>query len=319
MVVIIHTGAFRELGWIGENITETGKFGVQIFFVISGFTIATTFFAAPSYSHYLLRRLFRIAPLYFSVILFSALLFNLALFPGNYWQAYFQVDVDAYNILMHLSFLSIFDHRIANSIIGVEWSIPIEVFWYIFLPAALVAIFRQSMFWIAFVLFILLAGIGVLAAHLLISEEPDLFVAWFPTTYGPYFLLGVAAYHIRRKPSAFARKHAARFLLLGQVLFVVSVMLAPPLVEVLLANSAMLLIAFYRKDDNPAFNRFFVSKPFIFVGSMSYSVYLLHFLSIRLVNLAVTSRQVIWLFVEQLRLEFVPGFHRLQGRLAAQG
>ena len=33
----------------------------------------------------------------------------------------------------------------------------------------------------------------------------------------------------------------------------------------------------------------------------------------------VTSRKVVWLFLEQLWLEFVPIFHGLQGRLAAQG
>ena len=31
-------------------------------------------------------------------------------------------------------------------------------------------------------------------------------------------------------------------------------------------------------------------------------------------SLAVTSREVVWLFPEQLRSEFVPVFHRLQGR-----
>ena len=35
--------------------------------------------------------------------------------------------------------------------------------------------------------------------------------------------------------------------------------------------------------------------------------------------LSVTSRQVVWLFPEQLWFEFVPILHRLQGRLAAQG
>ena len=30
-------------------------------------------------------------------------------------------------------------------------------------------------------------------------------------------------------------------------------------------------------------------------------------------RLAVTSREVVWLFLEQLRSEFVPVFHRLQG------
>jgi hypothetical protein len=36
-------------------------------------------------------------------------------------------------------------------------------------------------------------------------------------------------------------------------------------------------------------------------------------------SLGVTSRQVAWLFLEQLGLEFVPFFYRLQERLAAQG
>ena len=36
-------------------------------------------------------------------------------------------------------------------------------------------------------------------------------------------------------------------------------------------------------------------------------------------ELGVTSRQVIWLFPEQLRLQFVPVLHGLQGCLAAQG
>ena len=35
--------------------------------------------------------------------------------------------------------------------------------------------------------------------------------------------------------------------------------------------------------------------------------------------LGVTSRKVVWLLLEQLRLDFVPVLHRLQGRPAAQG
>ena len=41
--------------------------------------------------------------------------------------------------------------------------------------------------------------------------------------------------------------------------------------------------------------------------------------SFRRKQLAVTSRQVVRLFFEQLWFEFVPVFHGLQGRLAAQG
>jgi hypothetical protein len=36
-------------------------------------------------------------------------------------------------------------------------------------------------------------------------------------------------------------------------------------------------------------------------------------------TLPVTSRPVVWLFFEQFWFEFVPVFHGLQGRFAAQG
>ena len=39
MVLLVHTGAFSEFGAIGQSVTDNGKFGVQIFFVIAGFTI----------------------------------------------------------------------------------------------------------------------------------------------------------------------------------------------------------------------------------------------------------------------------------------
>jgi transcriptional regulator with XRE-family HTH domain len=37
------------------------------------------------------------------------------------------------------------------------------------------------------------------------------------------------------------------------------------------------------------------------------------------IELIVTSRPVVWLFFEQFWFEFVPVFHGLQGRFAAQG
>ena len=52
MVLVIHTAAFSSLGAIGDNITRCGKYGVEIFFVISGFSIAVTFMRAPNYQSF---------------------------------------------------------------------------------------------------------------------------------------------------------------------------------------------------------------------------------------------------------------------------
>ena len=39
----------------------------------------------------------------------------------------------------------------------------------------------------------------------------------------------------------------------------------------------------------------------------------------KICEIAVTSRQVVWLFFKQLWFEFVPVFHGLHGRFTAQG
>jgi|GEM_PF-5865075 len=52
MVVVIHTGAFSAFGVVGNNITEAGCHGVEIFFVISGFSIATTWAKAANYGDF---------------------------------------------------------------------------------------------------------------------------------------------------------------------------------------------------------------------------------------------------------------------------
>lgn len=36
---------------------------------------------------------------------------------------------------MHLTFLNLFDVRYQNNLIGVEWSVPIELFYYLFIPS----------------------------------------------------------------------------------------------------------------------------------------------------------------------------------------
>lgn len=72
MVIVIHTGAFRDFGQWGQAVTDAGKYGVDIFFVISGFTIAKTFNESRDYKSYLVRRMVRIvltcAPSFFHVL-----------------------------------------------------------------------------------------------------------------------------------------------------------------------------------------------------------------------------------------------------------
>lgn len=270
MVVVIHTGAFADLGWIGANITGTGKYGVQMFFVISGFTIAATFSGSDRYGSYLIRRLFRIAPLYWLLNGLMVALVLTAILPPNYWMERFGGQIDAYNILMHITFLSFLDQRTAASFIGLEWTIPIEVFWYGLLPFVISRCASQRDHNIALLLLLALASATRAAA-----EVPGISISahWFPTTYGPYFLLGVICFELRKSdwvPTWPDRTVAGWACVL---LYLVVIMFDVGAASALIGAATAGLIVLYRTGD---FGGVLESRPMLFVGSISYSIYLWH-------------------------------------------
>lgn len=95
MVVVIHTGAFTAFGYVGNNITQAGKYGVEIFFVISGFSIAVTFTKAANYQTFIVRRAFRIVPLYVFVIFAVFMLTRLGALRQSHWLLEFDSHLDA--------------------------------------------------------------------------------------------------------------------------------------------------------------------------------------------------------------------------------
>lgn len=117
-VVLIHAGGagFRELGSIGNNIADFGRAGVYVFFVISGFSVASSYENSKCYLEYLNKRLWRVAPLYYFWLAVSILLGVTA----TYWQKQFGVGIDVYNLVLHGLFIGWLDYRITNSILGVE-------------------------------------------------------------------------------------------------------------------------------------------------------------------------------------------------------
>lgn len=116
-----------------NRFVDFGKYGVVVFFVLSAVTISMSLGASTKFrlSEYMVKRFFRIAPLYYFMI-------TLAFFSGgvaHYFEV-FSVHNDLKNLLMHLSFLNLFDSRYRNNLLGVEWTIPLEMFYYLVLPAA---------------------------------------------------------------------------------------------------------------------------------------------------------------------------------------
>jgi peptidoglycan/LPS O-acetylase OafA/YrhL len=118
------------LGSIGFSLVSHGPYGVTIFFVLSAYTlcmsVAPRFDGEPvSWRAYFIRRFFRIAPLYYVVMLYAA---------------YHGPDRPDYplTMLLHLSFANMFVPQYANDILSVEWTVAVEWGFYVMFPAFVV-------------------------------------------------------------------------------------------------------------------------------------------------------------------------------------
>lgn len=118
------------------NIIYNGWVGVELFFVLSGFLIASQLLFRPlnrqSFSRYAFRRFFRIAPPYYIAIILTLL--YISILPTLYYGE----DTDlvskwGWPFFAHLVFLHDYFGR-HPQIDGIFWSIPIEMKFYLILP-----------------------------------------------------------------------------------------------------------------------------------------------------------------------------------------
>ena len=127
-----HSGFLPQSNWLVQTAL-VGSHGVELFFVISGFILALPFAMqrlagrpAVSLRKYYLRRLTRLEPPYFITVI---VLFMLALWVQGQSMA---------ELLPHLAASLLYLHNIvyarSSPVIGVAWSLEIEVQFYLLVP-----------------------------------------------------------------------------------------------------------------------------------------------------------------------------------------
>jgi len=313
-VVFIHTGGlwFRDWGEAGNRIADLGASGVYVFFVISGFAVSESFSRAPAYGSYLKKRLNRIVPLYFFWLAICALVIGLP-------------NVGLYSALMHLSFLSFLDYRVANSIIGVEWTIPIEVFFYLLIPLVLMKV--RSLFWL-----FVLAGTAFLAHRFVYNwlaysgiENGLLALHWSPIPYAFSFMLGVVAFRIRTRWRS--TRISSDVVFISSAATMLAFVLAPSLFHpewlgTLTVVSILTFAVICAGADTGVAASILRSPIAQFVGQISYGLYLSHYPIFRWVveplalgpvaaffltlALAICVSTATWLSIEKIRLRERP-------------
>lgn len=236
-----------------KTVGEYGKYGVNIFFVISGFVIPFSLYKAKyaikDYFLFLYKRLLRLHPPYI-----VALILTLVLAAASYHSRHIPNPETPLSIFKSLFYL----HAPQDN--PVFWTLRIEAEYYIFIGLFFVLLTK-------FPKAALLIGIPLLAA--LTRTQVTEYIGLF--SFLVFFLIGTIGYLIYIKDSNTIMEYA---LLAALIIFS---FIFEGLAASIAATLTIICILYFRRT---------VSHTVEFTGEISYSLYLVHFpLGIKLINL----------------------------------
>lgn len=271
--------ALRTEDPLWYDIGFSGQRGVQLFFIVSAFTLFLSDANRKTERHrtinFFVRRFFRISPM-----LWLATILSVSIWPGTVggrWAG-----------LTSLAFFSSFiPRRMDAGAIG-SWSIATEAAFYLTLPL----LFR----WITNPWRSLVAVCAALTAYalsiprlaLMTGNEDYWRLKSLPANY-PVFLFGVLTYFLwstvlqqMRMTASVRRFASATLLTITVVLYLNSLPFSPPGV---VAQSAVVLLFVWALLLHPW--SLFINRVTILLGKISFSCYLLHFYVMHFWELAI--------------------------------
>ena len=237
--------------------------GVQLFYLLSGLILYQLYqekvTALQGYWAFLIRRFFRIAPMFYVAVFLCV-----AIFPSRI------IDPPS-NIVAHLSLLSFgFNPKFLNGIVGVEWSVFVECWFYVLFPA-LVLLFRK---W-PYVTALATLSISALQTGFVYLKETDVLARTFfynmPTAQLCFFVLGMFLADALRRPPL--RQPQYLFGASVVALLALPYFVKPFTLQLYLSYFLLAAIVYsYASLDRPKVVRMLLG----FTGLTSYSIYLLH-------------------------------------------
>ena len=274
LVIFCHNLQFGDNSGLPDflkNGFEAGKYGVQLFYIISGFTI---FYSLSNYQskggsdsstrQFLVRRFFRIVPMYYLAIIAYTLI------TKNYaWSG----------IALNFSFLHGFSPAYINSIVPGGWSIGVEMLFYLFCPLLFSKI-RNLNHAIAFLTLTLL--IGFIVRYFLTKFPPDAnasnwasFVYFFISNQLPVFALGIALFWAICSKAEINFQRILELVVLILIGLFTGFSILPEHLLVSLFFGLMVYAVF--QLPNVQLSTHFWSLALMHIGKISFSLYLVHY------------------------------------------
>lgn len=279
-VLVVHCGQHGMNDYLPAGMTtvlQHGAHGVQLFYVVSAFTLFLTLDKRgieenTAWLDFYGRRFFRIAPMYYLGICYYLWQDG---FGPRYWLGDAET-VTAENVVSNFFFIHGFNPYWITSVVPGGWSIAVEMMFYCMIPLLFLRI-RNSQQAVVFFL-ITLALRAVLQfllnrVHLIESERlwQDYLNLYLPSQL-PAFALGILFYFILKEDYKISW---SPLILLLLSLIVIAHFAGIPL----LPNHVMSSIGFVVMAI--ALSRFefkmIVNPILVYIGKISYSMYLVHF------------------------------------------
>lgn len=288
-VIATHAASISGLkdGLLGR-LAVAGGMGVQLFFVISAFTIFLTFSSrfgretAPI-RNFFTRRLLRIVPVYWLGILLYTAVYGLA---SRGWRD----APELWHYPMHILLINLFHPDTTSSVVPGGWSISCEIIFYLTVPlwfflvrsARSAAVFAVLAMVIGSALVLAMkAVVGPMFADHGAQLMNQYFYRSFPSQIG-CFALGILAFFLIKEGYA-DRLRSLPLNLAALALAAFLALLAfrgglPYLKHHYLYSAAFAIVALALSQRPWAIA---VNGPMIWLGRISYSGYLLHFLALK--------------------------------------
>jgi peptidoglycan/LPS O-acetylase OafA/YrhL len=230
-----------------------GKYGVQLFFMISGFVIFMTISKTRKSMDFVVSRFSRLYPAYWAAIVLTTITLL-------FWPLSDQVALGPFALLVNMTMLETWTN--VPYVDGVYWTLSVELLFYVFM----FTLFRAGQ--LRHVLWFGCAWLALCAANAVLTHSSgDLPFQWLRKTvfgYGNYFLAGIVFYKIKNGQST--RIHH---------LILAACLATGWLIDWHSGWPATIFFAMFYLFTYGKLG-FIAVQPFVFLGAISYPLYLIH-------------------------------------------
>lgn len=285
-VILVHTAMVGTEGLpsILVSILANGDKGVQLFFLMSAFTLYYTYQKHSKQENlyignFFIRRFFRIAPLYYLAIAYYLL--NDGLQPKSWMGGHEYITV--WTIISNIVFMHGVNPHWYNCLVPGGWSITVEMSFYLFVPLLVPFINSKSKVIFFSIISLIISQLVrfVLLKFPLIDDIPlwHQYTGLFLPTQISIFALGILLYYMvfpqHEKKSKYDGKILSYSLLMGGGLLILYAIYGKILPEQYLFGLSFMAIAYVCSQTKISLidNKFTV-----LVGKYSYTLYITHFI-----------------------------------------